>query len=194
VNDKPRRQPAGALPRELTEALRAGEFHQALRLAIAHRGLSLARLRAHLNQRGVGVGQSTLSYWQRGLRQPEVPKALPAVRALESVLQLPADSLVVLIGPRASRGRGQQLAASFSDLRSGDMASIVDHLLADLGAYPSANNSNSDLELLQVHDTVTFDAEHRQRSLQTRLVHARAAARPRPVHHRLQRRAAGSRT
>jgi hypothetical protein len=175
VNDKPHRQRAEALPRELTEALRAGEFHQALRLAIAHRGLSLARLRAHLNQRGVGVGQSTLSYWQRGLRQPEVPKALPAVRALESVLQLPADSLVVLIGPRASRGRGQQFAASFADLRSGDMASIVDDLLADLRGYPSANNansdlSNSDLELLSVHDTVTFDAEHRQRSLQTRLV------------------------
>jgi hypothetical protein len=170
VNEKPRRPQAEALPKELTEALRAGEFHQALRLAIAHRGLSLARLRAHLDQRGVPVGQSTLSYWQRGLRQPEVPKALPAVRALESVLQLPADSLVVLIGPRTSRGRGSQLAASFSDLRSGDMASIVDQLLAELGANPSDNHSNADLELLSVHDTVTFDAEHRQRSVQTRLV------------------------
>ena len=34
------------LPKELTEALRTGEFHHALRLAIAYRGLSLARLRA----------------------------------------------------------------------------------------------------------------------------------------------------
>jgi hypothetical protein len=190
VNDKPRRQPAGALPRELTEALRAGEFHQATRLAIAHRGLSLA----HLNQRGVGVGQSTLSYWQRGLRQPEVPKALPAVRALESVLQLPADSLVVLIGPRASRGRGQQLAASFSDLRSGDMASIVDHLLADLGAYPSGQQ-------LQLRPRTASGARHRdlrrrtpatQSADQTR--HARAAAPTGTSPSTTAMRAAGSRT
>ncbi|SDX74948.1 hypothetical protein SAMN05421504_103700 [Amycolatopsis xylanica] len=163
------RRPAEPLPRELADALRSGEFHHALRLAIAHRGLSLARLRAHLGRRGVHVGQSTLSYWQRGLRQPEVPKALPAVRALESVLQLPPDALVVLIGPRTSRAKAHQLAVSFSDLRSGDMGSIVDQLLTELGAYPSSRY-NADLELLWVHDTITFDAEHRQRSLHTRLV------------------------
>ena len=48
---------------------------------------SLARLRAHLEQLGVQVGQSTLSYWQRGLRHPEVPRAISTVRALESVLR-----------------------------------------------------------------------------------------------------------
>ncbi|MEC3982076.1 hypothetical protein [Amycolatopsis sp. H20-H5] len=158
------------MPKELAEALRSGEFHQALRLAIAWRGLSLARLRAHLGHRGVHIGQSTLSYWQRGLRQPEVPKALPAVRALETVLQLPPDALVVLIGPRTGRARTHQPAVSFHELRSGDMGSIVDHLLAELGAYPSANNYNSDLELLAVHDTITFDAHRRQVSVRTRLV------------------------
>lgn len=169
VSEKPRRPPIETLPRELAETLRAGEFHQALRLAIAHRGLSLARLRAHLVRRGVSVGQSTLSYWQRGIRQPEVPKALTAIRALESVLQLPTDSLVVLIGPRQPRRR-QPIAASFSDLRSGEMASIVDHLLAELGADRSATGSNADLDLLSVHDTVMFDAEHRQHCVKTRLV------------------------
>ncbi|MFC4084804.1 hypothetical protein [Amycolatopsis samaneae] len=164
------RRPAGELPKELSAALRGGEFHQALRLAIAHRGLSLARLRAHLSLRGVQIGQSTLSYWQRGLRQPEVPKALPAVRALEAVLQLPANSLVVLIGPRVGRPRGHQMAASFHDLRSGDMGSIVDELLAELGAYPATNRHNADLELLSVHDTITFDSAHRQVSVRTRLV------------------------
>lgn len=160
----------GELPKELHEALRSGEFHQALRLAIGYRGLSLARLRAHLALRGVQIGQSTLSYWQRGLRQPEVPKALPAVRALESVLQLPVDSLVVLIGPRLVRRGHHQPAASFHDLRSGEMGSIVEELLAELGAYPSSNHYNADLELLSVHDTITFDAEHRQVSAHTRLV------------------------
>ncbi|RSM62638.1 hypothetical protein [Amycolatopsis sp. WAC 01376] len=170
IIDGTRRQSLEALPKELVEALRSGEFHHALRQAIAYRGLSLARLRAHLGLRGVQIGQSTLSYWQRGLRQPEVPKALPAVRALESVLQLPPDALVVLIGPRTTRARGHQMAASFHDIRSGDMGSIVDQLLAELGAYPSSNRYNADLEMLAVHDTITFDAAHRQVGLQTRLV------------------------
>jgi hypothetical protein len=167
---EPARRGANELPTELADALRTGEFHQVLRLAIGHRGLSLARLRAHLALRGVQIGQSTLSYWQRGLRQPEVPKALPAVRALESVLQLPADSLVVLIGPRSARPRGHQAAVSFYDLRSGDVGSIVDKLLTDLGVLPSASHSNADIELLSVHDTITLDAERRQVSIRTRLV------------------------
>jgi hypothetical protein len=161
---------AHTLPKELAEALRGGEFHQALRLAIAHRGLSLARLRAHLADRGVHVGQSTLSYWQRGIRQPEVPKALPAVRALESVLQLPADALVVLVGPRTVRGRDHHQPASFSDLRAGEVGPIVDRLLAELGAYPVSSRYNADLELQWVHDMVTLDRAHRQRCVVTRLV------------------------
>ncbi|MEV4599025.1 hypothetical protein ACQPXB_42095 [Amycolatopsis sp. CA-161197] len=167
---EPVRRGSGDLPAELADALRTGEFHHALRTAISHRGLSLARLRAHLALRGVQIGQSTLSYWQRGLRQPEVPKALPAVRALESVLQLPADSLVVLIGPRTARPRGHQAAVSFHDLRSGDMGSIVDQLLTDLGVLPSSNHSNADLELLSVHDRITVDERRRQVSIRTRLV------------------------
>ncbi|HWO64663.1 MAG TPA: hypothetical protein VNO31_31965, partial [Umezawaea sp.] len=88
------------MPASLAETLRYGPFHRALRDAIAFRGLSLARLRAHIEQLGVQVGQSTLSYWQRGLRHPEVPRAIPTVRALEVVLKLPTDSLTSLIGPR----------------------------------------------------------------------------------------------
>ncbi|MBB4688545.1 hypothetical protein [Amycolatopsis jiangsuensis] len=167
---EPGRRGSGEPPPELSEALRTGEFHVALRLAIAHRGLSLARLRAHLALRGVHIGQSTLSYWQRGLRQPEVPKALPAVRALESVLALPADSLVVLIGPRTTRPRGHQAAASFHDLRSGDMGSIVEQLLTDLGVLPAAQHSNADLEMLSVHDRITIDEQRHQVSIRTRLV------------------------
>ncbi|WP_033293821.1 hypothetical protein [Amycolatopsis jejuensis] len=167
---EPGRRNPGELPSELTDALRTGEFHQALRLAIAHRGLSLARLRAHLALRGIHIGQSTLSYWQRGLRQPEVPKALPAVRALESVLQLPADSLVVLIGPRNSRARGHQAAASFHDLRSGEMGAIVEQLLSDLGVLPSSRQSNADLEMLAVHDRITIDGQRHQVRFSTRLV------------------------
>ncbi len=165
-----RRAPAEPLPKHLSEVLRGGDFHQALRLAIEHRGLSLARLRAHLQHRGIHIGQSTLSYWQRGIRHPEVPKALPAVRALEAVLQLPPDTLVVLIGPRTTRGRDHQMPISFTELQPGNLGSTTDRLLAELGAYPSTARYNADLEQLSAHDMITFDAEHRQASMETRLV------------------------
>ncbi|WP_406601626.1 hypothetical protein [Lentzea miocenica] len=55
---------------ELGDALRYGPFHRALRVAIDRRGLSLFRLRAHLARMGLTVAESTLSYWQRGLRRP----------------------------------------------------------------------------------------------------------------------------
>ena len=97
--------PPAELDANLVEALRYGPFPRALRTAIAHRGLSLARLGAHLDRMGVHVGQSTLSYWQRGLRHPEVPRALSALRALERVLALPPDSLVVLVGDVPYYGR-----------------------------------------------------------------------------------------
>lgn len=144
------------------------DFPEALRQAISQRGLSLARLQAHLVQRGVHVGQSTLSYWQRGIRRPELPKALPAVRALESVLELPPGSLVALAGHQVERAH--RMPASFADLRPGDSGPIADRLLTGLGAYTSSNRYNADLELLSVHDTVTFDAQYRQLSISTRLV------------------------
>ncbi|GAB3503518.1 hypothetical protein FB471_2286 [Amycolatopsis cihanbeyliensis] len=147
-----------------------GEFHEALRLAIAHRGLSLARLRAHLAQRGVHIGQSTLSYWQRGIRQPEMPRGLDTVRALESVLELRPGSLVTLIGPRQPAARAHRMPTSFADLRRGTSGPAADRLLTELGGYASASRYNADFEPLSVHDVVTFDAAHRQRSIRTRLV------------------------
>lgn len=156
----PPRTPAHSVP---------PDFAETLRQAISRRGLSLARLRAHLVQRGVQVGQSTLSYWQRGVRRPELPKALSAVRALESVLELPQGSLVALLGNRTTEST-RLMPASFADLRHGDSGPIADRLLSQLGAYPSSNWYNADLELLSVHDTVTFDAQYRQRGISTRLV------------------------
>jgi hypothetical protein len=161
---------AHAVPPNLPVPHVPTDFPAALRQAISQRGLSLARLQAHLVQRGVQVGQSTLSYWQRGIRRPELPKALHAVRALESVLDLPPGSLVVLVANQASTERTHLMPASFADLRPGDSGPIADRLLTGLGAYPSSNRYNADLELLSVHDSVTFDAQCRQRSISTRLV------------------------
>lgn len=85
---------------ELAAALRTGPFHLALRAAIAGRGLTLHRLQQHLARHGVRVGVTSLSYWQQGLRRPERPESLRAVRVLEQVLDLPEHSLTRLLGPR----------------------------------------------------------------------------------------------
>lgn len=164
--DEPGGRPAGGLPSALAETLRYGPFHRALHDAIAHRGLSLARLRAHLDQQGVQVGQSTLSYWQRGLRHPEVPRAIATVRALETVLRLPPESLVALVGnrpqPRPTRPGGW--VPPVPVLSEYEVAT-------DVGA-------NTDIEVLSVHDTVLIGPERERRSITTRLVVRAAQAGP----------------
>jgi hypothetical protein len=73
-------------------------FADALRHAIARRGLALNRIRTHLADRGLQVGVATLSTWQSGRRIPrEDSRAI--VTALEDLLQLPAGWLTVRIPP-----------------------------------------------------------------------------------------------
>ncbi|WP_433251647.1 hypothetical protein ACQPYK_06395 [Streptosporangium sp. CA-135522] len=97
--------------RELRVALSEGPFHVALRAAVEARGLTLDRLRQRLQERGLRVGMTSLSYWQQGLRRPERPESLRAVRALEEILILPPRSLMGLLGPPRPRGRGQSAAS-----------------------------------------------------------------------------------
>lgn len=96
---------------ELAEALRAGPFHTALRVAIQTSGLGLDRIRHRLAMRGITVSTTSLSYWQSGRSRPERAESLAAVTALEDLLELPAGSLRVLLGPKRARGprsiRGQ---------------------------------------------------------------------------------------
>lgn len=166
--DEPIGHPTGGLPSSLAETLRYGPFHRALRDSIAYRGMSLARLRAHLEQLGVQVGQSTLSYWQRGLRHPEVPRAIATVRALETVLRLPPDSLLRLIGPRQSTSTPRVMPAAFAEMATAWAETAP--LLSEFDAIPESGRSNADLEVLSVHDTVLIGGQREQRAITTRLV------------------------
>ncbi|MFE9425317.1 hypothetical protein ACFYNO_20360 [Kitasatospora sp. NPDC006697] len=121
---------APAVPPELLAALRTGPFHLALRTAIGVRGLALHRVQQHLERRGVRVGVTSLSYWQQGRRRPERAESLRAVRALEEVLELPADSLTRLLGPRRTAVRPTVPVRPYRDLIS--PADAVDDLLAEL--------------------------------------------------------------
>jgi hypothetical protein len=139
------------LPGDVAQVLRTGPFHRALSEAIRFRGLSLSRLRAHLASQGIAIGQSTLSYWQRGLRHPEMPRAVDTVHALEQVLRLQRDSLVVLIGPRRRPTDEARGRATFADLT--DTWHATTALLSEFDAYPESR-CNRDLEVLSVLDTV----------------------------------------
>ncbi|MQA25078.1 MAG: hypothetical protein GEU94_06330 [Micromonosporaceae bacterium] len=72
----------------------------ALRLAIDVRGLGLERLRDRLAARGHRVSVSTLSNWQRGVSRPGQARSRRALAALEEVLEVPAEGLSRLLGPR----------------------------------------------------------------------------------------------
>ncbi|MER6072236.1 hypothetical protein ABT187_25935 [Streptomyces sp. NPDC001817] len=115
---------------ELAEALRTGPFSAALRAALAARGLALHRVQHRLAQRGIQVGVTSLSYWQRGVRRPERPESLRAVTALEEVLELPPHALTRLIGPRATGDRPP--ARPYRTLL--EPAAALESLLASLAA------------------------------------------------------------
>ncbi|MBB5953865.1 hypothetical protein FHS29_000435 [Saccharothrix tamanrassetensis] len=144
-------QPAPVPPGDLAQALRYGPFDRALAAAIRRRGLSLSRLRAHLRSHDITIAQSTLSYWQRGLRHPAVPRALDTVRALERVLQLPEDSLVVLTGPHQRAPGLDRRVLSIAEL---SQSWAPTGALLDEFDGVSGSPCNSDLEVVTVFDDV----------------------------------------
>ncbi|MFE5566480.1 MULTISPECIES: helix-turn-helix domain-containing protein [Amycolatopsis] len=150
--------PASAgVPMYQEREVRTGQFHRALSEAVEHRGLSLSRIRAHLAARGVSVAESTLSYWQRGLRHPSTPRSLDVVRALEAVLGLPPDSLIVLIGPQR-RSVGDDRRPSVAELRQSwaETCSLLDELSASPGT-----EGNAKLDVVTVVDVLTMTGEGR---------------------------------
>lgn len=127
-------------------------FHVALRVAIRERGLTLDRLRSHLARRGISVGVSSLSNWQTGQARPDTAASLRAVRALEEILGLPAESLIGLL-PAANPGSRAGVA---------DIAPVTDLL----DAVPRARERG--VELVSVHHKVVVDAERRTSSVWAR--------------------------
>lgn len=145
---------ARAAAADLPAVLRTGPFEEALRAAIAVRGLSLERLRSHLAARGLQVGIATLSCWQNGRRRPERPDSLRAVSALEEILGLSPDALLVLLGPRRPRGPAVGLPQGSRGYRQlmPDWP-VVEELLASLDT-----TADDKLHIAAQHEMVWIDA------------------------------------
>ncbi|GCD46639.1 hypothetical protein GKJPGBOP_06390 [Streptomyces paromomycinus] len=166
----PENSPASPHLAELTQILRTGPFHLALRAALAARGLALHRVQHKLAQRGIKVGVTSLSYWQQGARRPQRPESLRAVRALEEVLDLPARSLHRLLvpegGPRAETAE-RPAARSYRSLF--DPSDALHALLAELEAP-----ADGGLHTVGHHEWVHIGAGRelsRRRSLQVVRAH-----------------------
>ncbi|MBK1786530.1 hypothetical protein [Prauserella cavernicola] len=86
-------------------------FSAALRGAISTSGLGLDRIQARLQEHGITVSVTALSYWQSGKRQPERLSSISAVRALEQILALPSGALLGLLPPPRPRGTSSRRRA-----------------------------------------------------------------------------------
>ncbi|MFJ5228597.1 helix-turn-helix domain-containing protein [Kitasatospora sp. NPDC088391] len=163
--------PLPPLSAGLAQVLRSGPFDLALRTAIRERGLSLDGIQRRLARQGLRVSVSSLSYWQRGRSRPERAESLTAVRALEALLGLPPDSLIVLLGPRRPRGRWVDHVPGSLDYVSAVGDPAVEGVLADLDP-----RTNGRVETLHTRVDIHIGAAREERRIDVvQLVRAQAA-------------------
>ena len=148
--------------RELRRLLRHGTFAQVLDHVLTIRGLSLERVQYHLAEQGVHVSRAALSYWRNGRSRPERAESLRAVRGLETVFDLPAESLVSLLGPPRPRGRFKTEPDAIDRRLLWPQHSP---LLVAVDAPPDER-----IRILDVHEHVLVGADHSAVSLRARLV------------------------
>ncbi|WP_334148961.1 hypothetical protein [Microbacterium sp.] len=124
-------------------------FADALRAAIAVRGITLARLQSQLVADGNPVSVATLSYWRSGDRQPEGALSLGVVEGLEDRLGLVRGHLASLLGPSTRLGpvapprlpfegerEQRELNETIEALRSAPQESLRDlctHMMVSVG-------------------------------------------------------------
>lgn len=139
-------------------------FPEALRAAIAERGVSLEWLRGRLADLGTPVSVATLSYWRSGRSQPEHQTSLDALATLEELLFLPTGHLQSRLRPSRRPGPVPP-SKSLSELMGGSAA--VRRALHQLDYDPDDYESMVETS---IHVTFDVDAHGRGRSAVTRSV------------------------
>ncbi|MEV0645494.1 hypothetical protein AB0I28_09540 [Phytomonospora sp. NPDC050363] len=142
--------------------LAAGPFNEALRAAVAVRGLGIERLCARLAESGTPVSVATLSYWQSGRSRPERRSSMAALSALEKVLGVPAGALAALLGPpRRRTATTTRPAFSAYWPQPDEVVGLVDTV--DL-------RWDERLTRISQHDRVSVGHERGERSIRSRQV------------------------
>ncbi|WP_027343151.1 hypothetical protein [Hamadaea tsunoensis] len=161
--EKARRNPVG---RDLAHALRTGPFSAVLHLAIEDRGMRLEEIQERLADAGITVSTTTLSYWRRGRSRPERPESMKAVRLLEQILSLPAESLIAQLGPRRPRGRWLGQPPGTIDIdRLFTNATSVSKMVGELDRW-----FYHELSRLSLHDVYQVGAQRQEIGLTCRQV------------------------
>lgn len=147
-----------SLPAGHQEAIRhvgSTAFSAALRSAIATSGLGLDRIQARLQDHGVTISVTALSYWQSGKRQPERQSSISAVRALEEILDVPSGTLLALLPPPRPRGSTSrrrledraQRPLSLNDTPEVALVGLHDHCMVTVGdTATSATAADADAD------------------------------------------------
>jgi hypothetical protein len=157
---------SGNLGRDLAHALRTGPFSAALHLAIEDRGIRPEEIQARLSAAGVSVSLATLSYWRRGRSRPERPESMRAVRLMEEILSLPAESLIAQLGPRRPRGRWLNQAPGTIDIdRLFENGASVAKIMGELDRW-----MYHELSRVSMHDLYLVGPDRQERGLVCRQV------------------------
>lgn len=144
-------------------------FSAALRHAISASGLSLDRIQARLQARGVSVSVTALSYWQSGKRQPERLNSISAVRVLEEILEVPIGTLLSLLDRPRPRGSSSRKPTAEAGDPMAFRREVLQPLLSRIGA-PYALEQRIQLFLVGLHDRCEIAADGGQRGVTTRVV------------------------
>lgn len=139
----------------------AGSFAGTLRQAIADRGLSLERLHAHLDQRGMSVSAATLSYWQSGRSVPVRRRSLEALPHLEDLLELDRGALSGTLPATQDRARRSEVR---------DLDAIWPEQAQTRVLEQLDTRWDAELDRLSAHDVLVFGPDRRQRSITVRQV------------------------
>lgn len=133
-----------------------GGFADTLRRAIEQRGLSLERIQAHLDDRGVAVSVATLSYWKTGRSQPGRRTSLATVEHLETVLRIDPGGLTGSLATTRGRARRTPLPEIDSLWEEPSSGAILNRL---------DTRWDADLDRVMLHDRLLLGKDRRYRSL-----------------------------
>ncbi|MGF3056910.1 hypothetical protein [Microbacterium sp. YY-01] len=139
-------------------------FADMFRSALSARGLTLSGLKRILDERGMPVALSTLSYWRSASRQPDAEKQHLVIAEIEEILELDSGALDALaLRPSSAR----PLIESYDGLPSGSevIEALIKQAELDLKVTPTA-------KLQELSQTLTtdvgidgFPVRHRIRTL-----------------------------
>lgn len=111
-------------------------FAEVFRQALTDRGMPLSGLHRALNEHGVPVALSTLSYWRSAARQPDAAKQAHVIAAAEAVLGLDEGTLLSLAARPWTVRSPVDALSDFEDIDD-EGAALVSEAMRALNIVPT---------------------------------------------------------